>query len=79
MTIPQISDAQIAETAFFLWLDEGQPEGRAQDHWDRARAALETPAPKRKTARPKAKAAPARTAAATAATKPRTAKPKTKA
>ena len=26
----------IRERAYFLWEDEGRPEGRAQDHWRRA-------------------------------------------
>lgn len=26
----------IRETAYFIWEREGQPEGRAQDHWWRA-------------------------------------------
>ena len=27
------SDAAIRERAYFIWLREGRPEGRAQDHW----------------------------------------------
>lgn len=30
-------DQRIRERAFMLWIDDGQPEGRAQDHWDLAR------------------------------------------
>ena len=26
----------IRERAYFLWVDEGRPEGRALDHWERA-------------------------------------------
>ena len=26
-------ETQIREIAYFLWLDEGCPEGRADDHW----------------------------------------------
>ncbi len=76
MTTAQISDAQIAEAAFFLWLEEGQPENRAEDHWHRARVALQGSAkPKRRAAaKPKAKAAPAKTARAKApAAKPKAA------
>ncbi|WGW03237.1 DUF2934 domain-containing protein [Tropicibacter oceani] len=74
MTTPQIDDAQIAEAAFYLWLEEGQPEGREQDHWFRAAQALSTPAKPRK---PRAKAA-AKPAAKKAAPKAKAeAKPKT--
>jgi hypothetical protein len=30
-------EQRIRERAFFLWLEDGQPEGRAQHHWDLAR------------------------------------------
>lgn len=30
-------EQRIRERAFLLWLEEGQPEGRAIDHWDLAR------------------------------------------
>jgi len=26
----------IREVAYFIWEREGRPEGRAQDHWERA-------------------------------------------
>lgn len=26
-------EGQLREIAYFLWLDEGCPEGRADDHW----------------------------------------------
>jgi hypothetical protein len=26
----------VREAAYFIWLREGQPEGRAHDHWQRA-------------------------------------------
>ncbi|WP_238367418.1 DUF2934 domain-containing protein [Mesobacterium pallidum] len=71
MTQVAVTDAQIAETAYLLWLDEGQPEGRAEAHWLEARTRLETaPAkPARKRAAPKAKAAAPKTAAAPKAAK----------
>ncbi len=34
--MPQIDgqdESQVREIAYFLWLDEGCPEGRAEDHW----------------------------------------------
>ncbi len=30
-------EQRIRERAFMLWLNEGQPEGRADDHWSLAR------------------------------------------
>jgi hypothetical protein len=76
MTTPRIDDSMIAEAAFHLWEAEGRPNGRAEDHWHRARTALEalgaTPdaiAPKPRATR--AKAAPK---AADAAPKARKAK-----
>lgn len=40
MSKPPIDDAQIREAAYRLWQDEGQPEGRDQDHWSKAVEAL---------------------------------------
>lgn len=57
-----IDDARIAEAAFYLWLEEGKPEGRDKDHWQAAKATLEA-----EVARPRKRAA----------AKPRAAKPKT--
>jgi hypothetical protein len=28
---------RIRERAFRMWLEEGHPEGRAEEHWERAR------------------------------------------
>ena len=70
MTAPNPQDQQIAEAAYYLWLAEGQPEGRAEDHWQRARSTLETPAAQSR--KPRAKAAPRKTMAASDVT---TAKP----
>ncbi|MFZ7089595.1 DUF2934 domain-containing protein [Primorskyibacter sp. 2E233] len=82
MTTPQIDEAKIAEAAFFLWLDEGQPEGRDADHWFRATQALSAPAKTRKprakaAAQPAAKKAAPKAKAATEA-KPKAAKPRTR-
>ncbi len=91
MTTPRIDDAQIAEAAFFIWLEEGQPAGREVDHWLRAQDALSTPvakpakrkaAPKKAAAKPAAKTAAkpaAKTAAkpaAKTAAKPKAVKPR---
>lgn len=31
----------VRERAYAIWLDEGQPEGRSEDHWHRANADLD--------------------------------------
>jgi hypothetical protein len=30
-----------AERAYQIWLEEGQPHGRDQDHWDRAKREID--------------------------------------
>lgn len=47
MTTPAFETAQIAETAYHIWLEEGQPVGRDEAHWYAAIDRL-TPAPKKK-------------------------------
>jgi hypothetical protein len=60
------SEDHIRTAAYYIWLDEGRPEGHAEAHWQRASALLGagSPVPKR-TRRTKsaaeASAAPART------------------
>lgn len=82
MSTAQIDENKIAEAAFFLWLNEGQPQGREEAHWHQARVSLEgelTPVKPRRASRPKAapKAAAAKTTAAkTAAAKPKTTRAK---
>lgn len=79
-----IDEAKVRETAYLMWLDEGQPEGRDMEHWLKAVDALTPAKPKRKApAKPratKAKTAAAKTTKAktTPAKKPRTTKAKTK-
>ncbi|WP_323769941.1 DUF2934 domain-containing protein [Antarctobacter sp.] len=69
MSTPQPDTAKIAEAAFFLWLDEGRPQGQDRDHWFRATQALTAATkPARK---PRAKAA-AKPAAARAKAAPKT-------
>lgn len=59
MSSPTPTDAQIAEAAYFLWIEDGCPDGKDTQHWAAASAALsiaeEEPKPKRKPAK---KAAP---------------------
>ncbi len=63
-----VSEEKIREIAHQLWMESGQPEGQAEDHWFKAielasaKAAKKSAAPK-VTAKPAAKAAPAKPAA----------------
>ncbi|MEX5727062.1 sRNA-binding protein [Rhodovulum iodosum] len=69
MTQATPTEDQIRTAAYYLWLEEGRPEGKADDHWARARAQLSagtTPGNARQSAKPKA------AAKAKAATKPKT-------
>lgn len=59
MATPVLDETQIRETAYLFWLDEGQPEGRDQEHWLKAIDALTQPKPKKR-----ARKAPAKKAAA---------------
>jgi hypothetical protein len=88
MTKPKIDDAQIRETAYLLWLEEGRPQGRDQEHWHKAIDML-TPTPaktkpvRKAPSKPRAaKATPkagaereAKAKAASAAKRPRAKKP----
>lgn len=59
MTQLTIEEAHIREAAYFLWLEDGQPEGREEEHWLKAIDALTPPTPKaRKPRKAAAKAAP---------------------
>ncbi|WP_425039582.1 DUF2934 domain-containing protein [Primorskyibacter sp. S187A] len=60
----------IAEAAFYIWQEEGQPDGRADAHWTQAIERLKSAQPT-----PKARKAPAKKAAA----KPKVASTKAKA
>jgi len=50
MTQHILDDAQVREAAYLLWLDEGQPVGKDQEHWLKAVDALTPAAPKKKAA-----------------------------
>jgi hypothetical protein len=43
MSKAPVDETQIREVAYRLWQEEGQPEGRDQDHWSKAIETL-TPA-----------------------------------
>lgn len=66
MALQTLDEAKVAEAAYFLWLEEGQPEGRAEAHWERASELLAVaPAkPRKPRAKSAAKAKPAKAAAA---------------
>lgn len=64
-------ESAVREAAYFLWLENGQPQGQDQDHWLQAMADLtaknakkaKAPAKPRKAAAKKAAAPKAKTAA----------------
>ncbi|RKF49433.1 DUF2934 domain-containing protein [Paraburkholderia fungorum] len=39
MDVP-VTEEQIRTLAFYLWENEGSPEGRSQDYWEKARQQL---------------------------------------
>ena len=58
MAKTQVTEDQIRETAYLIWLDEGQPHGQDEAHWLKAIDALTPAKPKRKAAaKPKASTA----------------------
>jgi hypothetical protein len=36
----KIPEDHIRKAAFYIWLEEGRPEGKAEEHWEAARARL---------------------------------------
>jgi hypothetical protein len=46
MTKPTKDEEHIRTAAYYLWLEEGQPEGQHLEHWERAHERLAVP-PKR--------------------------------
>jgi hypothetical protein len=38
----QLSEEQIRTLAFYLWEQDGSPEGRSNEYWDKARQQLTT-------------------------------------
>ncbi|MGK7871147.1 DUF2934 domain-containing protein [Falsiroseomonas sp. E2-1-a20] len=75
--MPQIDgqhESQLREIAYFLWIDEGCPEGRAEDHWMLACGMLSVraasaPEEEAKTPPPVGKASPNTSATVEAPTK----------
>ena len=63
-----ITRDQIAERAFEIWEHEGKPDGRDQEHWERAEAELRehmarmAPAKPKRAAKPKVEAVKAKLA-----------------
>jgi len=37
----EANEEHIRHRAYMLWLEEGQPDGRADDHWHQARSGAE--------------------------------------
>lgn len=35
-----VTEDQIRERAYRLWIEDGQPEGKASEHWEKARELL---------------------------------------
>jgi hypothetical protein len=64
----QPTENQIADRSYFIWEKEGRPEGKALDHWLRARTELEAET----AAKPKRTRAAAPRKAGTTATKKKT-------
>jgi hypothetical protein len=63
MSKAALDENKVREAAYLFWLDDGQPEGRDQEHWLKAIDALTPPQPKKR-----ARKAPAKKAAAKATT-----------
>ncbi len=59
----KVTDEEIREAAYHMWLEDGAPEGEDQAYWFRAEAALTGAKPKA-APKAKAKAAPKKPAAA---------------
>lgn len=38
----EANEDHIRHRAYMLWLEEGQPDGRADEHWHQARSVAET-------------------------------------
>ena len=79
MSTTTMNEAAIRETAYLMWLDEGQPEGRDHEHWLRAIETLKTPEPKARKAAKKPAKAEVEAGAKSAAPKKARAKSKAKA
>lgn len=71
---PPLTEDHIREAAYFLWKEADEPEGRDEEFWLQAEAALSAPAKARKPAAKKAATKPAAGKKA-AAKKPATRKP----
>lgn len=66
MSRKKIDEDRIRDAAYLMWIEEGQPHGRDEEHWERAREMLASAKPAaRKAAKPPAKPKPKRASAAT--------------
>jgi hypothetical protein len=80
MPKPKVTEDQIRETAYHMWIEDGAPHGKDQDYWYKAVEKLGAPAsmkaPAKKTA---AKSTAAKKPAAKKASAPKAASAKGKA
>jgi hypothetical protein len=74
MTTPMIDEARVAEKAYELWLAEGQPDGKSDEHWFRAIDSLTVPVAKKPNRTASSKAAAPEGETAPKARAPRKAK-----
>lgn len=81
MATKQMNEDHVREAAFMIWLNEGQPEGKNEEHWHRAVAQIkgaQTTTRKRATKSASTRTTSAKTATAkTAAKKPAAKRTKT--
>jgi Protein of unknown function (DUF2934) len=73
--VATVSEEKIRSIAHQLWVEAGQPEGQAEEHWFKAIEVASVKAAKAAKAKPAVKSAPAKATATKAASKPATNKP----
>jgi hypothetical protein len=56
------NEKRLETAAYYIWLEEGRPHGKHEEHWHKARVQLDTKPPKPMAARAKAKASSAASA-----------------
>ncbi len=69
MSTTNFNESAVREAAYFLWLNDGQPQGQDQDHWLQVMEQMTAkPAKKKAAAKPRKAAAKTATAAKPKAT-----------
>lgn len=66
MPKPKMTEDQIREAAYHMWIEDGAPHGKDQDYWYKAVKELGAPAPRKAPAKKAAAKVPAAKAAAKA-------------